>query len=364
MIGTQLLDQAAAAWRPARWTRDRFAQAGASVGLTTDSTTARAAALDLLYAYHREPGLAACEVAVWTAPPVTLTPTDLAGAAVIEVGPRLHAHVLRVELGEAFWIPQHRTLIHTDPRRRRITAYCGSAHATVYWAPRLVRQAMSGQLLAAGAVYVHAAACALGERGVLVAGAKGAGKTTVLLAALQLLGADLVTNDRLLVRADRDGTLGVPWPAHLLAGTGTLRSLPGLAWLAPADGEHHRTGAKVAIEPRHFPLLHRGGTVRDHVRPDLMLWPRRDTTAALPPRRVPPGEVLATLRATRAFMIDTDSGRSSHVNHWLIPPPAHTEHARGQVLRALAAIPCYHVAVGDDPHALAQQIRSTAGAPR
>lgn len=145
---------------------------------------------------------------------------------------------------------------------------------------------MTAQLLAAGAVYAHAAAFSHRGRGVLATGHKGASKTTTLLTCLRLLGGDYVTNARLLS----------------------------------------------------------GSVVVADVRPRLMLWPYLSSGGnGAAPAAVSADEAHDVLLATRLFMFDPASGASAHVNHWLIgtPPATQTAGNLRQVVEDLAAtVPC------------------------
>src|SRR5262249_23057132 len=119
-----------------------------------------------------------------------------------DIGPRLIAHSLPTPQGRAFWIPDRATIVHLDQVTSSITVHCADLDVGMDWAVRLVRQAMTAQLLHHGAIYAHTAALVHGV-GVLIAGPKGTGKTTALLSVLSMLGGDFVTNDRLLLSRDR-----------------------------------------------------------------------------------------------------------------------------------------------------------------
>lgn len=58
---------------------------------------------------------------------------------------------------------------------------------------------------------LHASAVAVGERGLLISGAAGAGKTTLALEMIAL-GADLVADDRVVAERDRSGQLRLSAP--------------------------------------------------------------------------------------------------------------------------------------------------------
>lgn len=352
-----------------RWHAVQFRQSEGSVSFRADRAEVMHAAIDTLYGYRiTRPGRAGWNITVRAAVVSDTAVVDQAflDAPRREIGPRLHARTLSSARGQTYWVNQHASIIHADHNARTITAYCGDAESAQYWAARLVRQAMTTQLLAAGAVYAHAAAFSHHGRGVLVTGHKGAGKTTTLLTSLRLLGGDYVTNDRLLLRREGGELVGRPWPMHLRVGVGTLLAMPELVDLVPPhlrDLPGHRRWQhqhKVAIEPPEFSRLLSQGVVLSEVRPRLMLWPYlspRDNGAT--PAAVAADEVHDVLLATRLFMLNPVSGVSAHINHWLIDagPAAQTAENLRQVVEDLAAtVPCYRIPVNGDPTALAARI--------
>ena len=94
---------------------------------------------------------------------------------------------------------------------------------------RVMRELAAAPTLAQhGVLDLHAAAFAIGGRGILFAGPKQAGKTTLLVAALASARASLLANDRVVI--DTRGAMrahGVPTLVSLR--TGTLRWFPGVA---------------------------------------------------------------------------------------------------------------------------------------
>ncbi|MGH3843383.1 MAG: hypothetical protein ACRDS0_18360 [Pseudonocardiaceae bacterium] len=354
-----------------RWHAVGFRQGEGSVTFRADRLEVTQTAIDTLYSYritppeHRRPGwdITMCTAAMLDTTAVSGVFTD---APLREIGPRLHARAVSSARGQTYWVAEQATIIHADHSTATITAHCTGVESARYWAARLVRQAMTAQLLAAGAVYAHAAAFTHRGRGVLITGHRGAGKTTTLLTCLRLLGGDYVTNDRLLLRREGGDLVGRPWPAHIRVGVGTLLAMPELADLAPADLRdlpehqrwHHRD--KVTIEPPEFSRLLSAGVVVSEVRPRLMLWPHLSSGAnGTAPTAVSADEAYEVLLATRLFMLDPASGVSSHINHWLIDtaPAAHTAENLRHVVDTLAAtVPCYRLPVDGHPATLAAQI--------
>jgi hypothetical protein len=94
---------------------------------------------------------------------------------------------------------------------------------------RLVREAMLRTYEDAGGVIFHAAGVDVGGVGVMVCGPRGAGKTTVTAALLRTTGADLLSNDRLILHQG-DHLVAVPLPVP--TARGTIEAFPELNQLA------------------------------------------------------------------------------------------------------------------------------------
>lgn len=85
---------------------------------------------------------------------------------------------------------------------------------------RVVRELATNHAQRTGGLLLHAAALAVGDAGIVVPGPKEAGKTTLLLHALQAAGARYVSNDRVLVWPERPARAhGVPTVVKLRRGT-------------------------------------------------------------------------------------------------------------------------------------------------
>lgn len=351
---------------PARATR-RFAQGAASVTLRADRGELIRGAETTLYSYARTRTTASR----WTITLHTGVPVDQTGADALfadaddhDIGPNLKAQSINVPGGRAFWIRDHATLVHLDHLLGTITVHAGDLDAARFFAARLVRQAMTAQLLEHGAVYAHSAALVRAEHGLLIAGPKGAGKTTTLLSALRLVGGDFVTNDRLLLRRDPNGgTVGYAWPMHLRATASTLRAVPGMTRFLPAEQQQNSPASpsahsgKIAIEPAELRTALPDMQILGEVRPTLMLWPYR-SASDLPPEPVPPAEVRDVLVRTQFFMHDPVTRVTSHRNHWLLPPDeGRTALALTGVADQLArTVPCVRIPVTDSPAMLAARV--------
>jgi len=335
-----------------------FRQAGATVALHTSSAAAVRAARDTFYAYRLDHAAdPAWHVTVDTRQPAPTQPEPLVSASTAcEIGPRLTAY----RRDDQWWIPDLDSLVHLDQRARHLTVRCPES-AAPHWSVRLVRQLMTGQLLTDGAVYAHAAAfTTTAGKGVAVAGRKGQGKTTTLLAALRHLGANYFSNDRILLHRADPGVAAEAWPQRVHVGVGTLSAFPDLVDLVPA---HLRAFAgadlwgyphKVIIEPPAFSRLLSGGMVAGSCAVNMLVWPcltagRRDAAAEL----VPPGEVRDTLVATRMFMVDPAGGYAAHINHWLGTASSTDRDVRDIADRIATTTPCFRLYGGTSPVAIA-----------
>ena len=94
---------------------------------------------------------------------------------------------------------------------------------------RVVREMLAAPALAGGGIAdLHAAAFAVAGRAVLLAGAKGCGKTTMLIHALTSGSADFVANDRVFVDGRGHATDAVGLPTVVSIRHETLRVFPRL----------------------------------------------------------------------------------------------------------------------------------------
>jgi len=144
---------------------------------------------------------------------------------------------------------------------------------------RVVREMLAAPALAGGGLAdVHAAAFAMAGKAVLLAGAKGCGKTTMLIHALTSGAADFVANDRVFIdgRGDAADVVGVPTVVSIRPET--LQLFPQLgnngAWLpvsaragelatsgAAGDGADG-AGGVVRLSPAQFAFQLGAGIVR------------------------------------------------------------------------------------------------------
>jgi len=120
--------------------------------------------------------------------------------------------------------PAQRIAYRSEPDTGQFTVTGPDPHEVALAAARLAREAIRGQLLAAGWAVVHASAVVRDGQAVLAFGDKGAGKTTTAL-LLARAGWELLANDRVFARATPSGTAVLPWPAAAAVGLGLLDSL-------------------------------------------------------------------------------------------------------------------------------------------
>ena len=95
-------------------------------------------------------------------------------------------------------------VVNPDRSQVRILAPSGSRSVRTALM-RLVREFAMTSSVRAGALIIHGAAFGVGDRGVVIAGPKKAGKTTLLMHVLQHVAARFVSNDR-VVAAWEDGS--------------------------------------------------------------------------------------------------------------------------------------------------------------
>ncbi len=105
---------------------------------------------------------------------------------------------------------------------------------------RVVRELAIAAGLGAGALLLHGAALAVDGLGLVLAGPKRAGKTTLLLHLLQVPGAAFAANDRVFVRATGGGPAVLrPVPTIVTIRAETLTTFPALAARIRASGCWH-----------------------------------------------------------------------------------------------------------------------------
>jgi hypothetical protein len=111
---------------------------------------------------------------------------------------------------------------------------------------RVVREFAMNHAQRAGSFFLHASSFAVGERAVVIAGPKNAGKTTLLMYALQDPATRYLTNDRLLVSFDEAGFRLRGMPTILAVREGTFELFPELRSDVFGRGFHFRSTLKEA----------------------------------------------------------------------------------------------------------------------
>ncbi|HNV03097.1 MAG TPA: hypothetical protein PLE61_12215 [Vicinamibacterales bacterium] len=111
---------------------------------------------------------------------------------------------------------------------------------------RTVREILVSRALDGGTLLdLHAAAFAAGGRAVLLAGAKNAGKTTLLIHALASGHADFVANDRVFVSVDGNAAIAIGVPTIVSVRPWTAAAFPALQ----GDGLSHAPTLSVGEDP-------------------------------------------------------------------------------------------------------------------
>jgi hypothetical protein len=115
---------------------------------------------------------------------------------------------------------------------------------------RVVRELAMRHAQRRGGIFLHAAALAIGTRGLILAGEKDAGKTTLLVSLLRHDAARYVANDRVLVGSAAATTPLRGMPTVVSIRPGTLQFFPHLRRELAASGFNYRQTVKeVAAAP-------------------------------------------------------------------------------------------------------------------
>ena len=204
----------------------------------------------------------------------------LAGAKSLKVVPFRGEPYWFSRIGEVCWwrpdpashLPPDHLYARDGSRRLHIVLHPGTDRGERY-ALRVVREVILRCGEHRGWTAFHAAAAAIDGHGVLITGASGAGKTTVLTALAAHRRADLIGSDRVLVTEQATHLVGVPLSVRIAGGTlsalkpGT--SLP-LSSVLPTD---FGTARKVSCTPHDF--AHAFATrVRESAPPRLIVLPQ------------------------------------------------------------------------------------------
>ncbi|WP_116246239.1 hypothetical protein [Nocardiopsis sp. FIRDI 009] len=109
-----------------------------------------------------------------------------------------------------------------------------------------------------GAVVLHATAAVRDGEAVLVTGAKGTGKSTILLELVEHCGFRILSGDKTVLREQPDGAvLASGWPGYPHLGHGTIAKYPGLPEITDVSPEEAPAAdfspyGKYAVDPVRF----------------------------------------------------------------------------------------------------------------
>ena len=112
---------------------------------------------------------------------------------------------------------------------------------------RVVRELAMNDSQRRGALFLHAAAVALGDQGLIIAGEKAAGKTTTLIHLLSHPAARYISNDRVRVALDGEAAELVGMPSVVTIRPRTRELFPVLQSRLQASGYHLRLTLDEAV---------------------------------------------------------------------------------------------------------------------
>jgi hypothetical protein len=107
---------------------------------------------------------------------------------------------------------------------------------------RAVREFAMNHSHRSGCLVIHGSAFVVGGRGVVIAGPKRAGKTTLLIHVLRQAGAQYLSNDRVVVSFEKTGPTMRGMPTIVAIRQGTLEMFPDLRRRLLVNSFHHRLG--------------------------------------------------------------------------------------------------------------------------
>lgn len=161
------------------------------------------------------------------------------------------------------WDGELRAFYIVDRLRPRVRVLCKPGENSLRLASmRAIRELGLRHSYRRGEPLVHAAALAVGDKGIAIAGQKGAGKSTLLIHLLQGASTRYISNDRLILRSQGgryESILGVPTVISLHRRT--MEFFPRLGERQGARGFRHRhTIAETAGNPLPAHLSERSTT--------------------------------------------------------------------------------------------------------
>lgn len=117
---------------------------------------------------------------------------------------------------------------------------------------RVVRELVTSHYCDAG-LLLHAAACVINGRGIIVAAPKSGGKTTLLIHLLRQAAANFLSNDRVAVSFDDNGALLRGIPTVVTIRPGTLNLFPEVRQRLESANYRHRLTLQEAARQRCGP---------------------------------------------------------------------------------------------------------------
>lgn len=248
---------------------------------------------------------------------------------------------------------------------------------------RVIREIATARALAApGNLQLHAAAVEIGGRGILFAGPKASGKTTLLTYFLTATAARLVSNDRVFAIRTLDGfdLRGVPTIVSVRPGTqellpGRFGHVPDVPYpyrftLAEADGLLAAAGGtdgttRLTLSPAQFARELSVALVRRATLDSIVFPEPHPDPSAFTIDRLTPEEAALRLRGGR---LGVDSAKNGPTVFEHLVGATRPEGADEALISSMAdEIPCFSVRTGarlfGQWHA-AEAICSVIGCPR
>jgi hypothetical protein len=230
---------------------------------------------------------------------------------------------------------------------------------------RVVRELATNRAQRRGGVLLHASAFAVGGKGIIVAGPKRAGKTTLLIHALRAASARYVSNDRVLIRPDAVPAVARGVPTIIALRRGTLDLFPAVAARLAAASFHHRLTLHEAAALGRVAAAPRGEV--DRLSPaqfcrlldvpplgqcevSALLFPRiTHESGVFSTRRLPEGEAAAQL-VGGLFGATVGRWTSEVFAHPGDPAPPGRDTLGDRCRRLTDRIPCFECRIGLDAY--------------
>ncbi|QWL28854.1 hypothetical protein E2R33_09750 [Rathayibacter toxicus] len=202
-----------------------------------------------------------------------------------------------------------------------------------------------------GALVLHSTAAVRDGRAVLIAGLKGAGKSTILLELVEHCGYRILSGDKTLVRQNSEGAIVVTgWPDYPHLGYATIakyEELPAIAGIAddypPPDDHAFSPKGKFAVDPQRFRERFPSAEAAAEATVEGILFPS-----------IGPGECTvftpvewSTPDAAREYLISLEespfSGKYSSWHHYSEPCASRHSVRRDAILNYLVTVPAWRV---------------------